>query len=189
MNPDDSENIEENLKRRRERFVSKADDFTIHPPATGLQRLTTWQRLNTQQVGAYAEYFVKMFLTMKGFQVYSAEVDDRGIDFVARYEKGSFIEIQVKSMRFATGYIFAEKSKFELSKTLYLALVIFNRPLYPDIYFIPSTRWENADRVFVRRDYIGKKSKPEWGINISAKNMHALSQFKAETSIDELKKI
>jgi hypothetical protein len=29
-----------------------------------------WSRLNKQQVGAYAEYFVKMELTMYGFQVY-----------------------------------------------------------------------------------------------------------------------
>ena len=32
-----------------------------------------WNSLNTQQIGAYAEYFVKMELTMHGFQVYSTE--------------------------------------------------------------------------------------------------------------------
>jgi hypothetical protein len=36
-----------------------------------------WSHLNKQQVGAYTEYFVKMELTMFGFQVYSTEVDDR----------------------------------------------------------------------------------------------------------------
>ncbi len=54
-----------------------------------------WSALNTQQVGAYAEYFVKMELTMHGFQVYGIEVDDRGVDFAANYESGPFIEIQV----------------------------------------------------------------------------------------------
>lgn len=44
-----------------------------------------WSRLNNQQVGMYTVYFVKMELTMYGFQVYQTEVDDRGIDFVARY--------------------------------------------------------------------------------------------------------
>ena len=43
-----------------------------------------WSILNNQQVEAYTEYFVKMELTMHGFQVYSTEVDDRGIDFVVR---------------------------------------------------------------------------------------------------------
>ena len=47
-----------------------------------------WSRLSKQQVGAYTEYFVKMELTMFGFQVYSAEVDDRGIDFIARHGTG-----------------------------------------------------------------------------------------------------
>ncbi len=69
-----------------------------------------WSRLNRQQVGAYTEYFVKMELTMYGFQVYSTEVDDRGIDFVARYEEGPFIEVQVKSLRSA-GYVFMQKDK------------------------------------------------------------------------------
>jgi hypothetical protein len=38
-----------------------------------------WSRLNKQQVGAYTE----------------TEVDDRGVDFVARYEEGRLIEVQV----------------------------------------------------------------------------------------------
>ena len=33
-----------------------------------------WDRLNKLQVGAYAEYFVKMELTMYGFQVYAGFV-------------------------------------------------------------------------------------------------------------------
>jgi hypothetical protein len=57
--------------------------------------LYQWSTLNKQQVGAYCEYFVKMEMTMHGFQVYTTEVDDRGIDFVCRHGKGPFIEIQV----------------------------------------------------------------------------------------------
>jgi hypothetical protein len=63
-----------------------------------------WSRLNKQQVGAFTEYFVKMEMTMYGFQVYGTEVDDRGIDFVARFEQKPFIEVQVKSLR-STGYV------------------------------------------------------------------------------------
>ena len=69
-----------------------------------------WSRLNGQQVGAYTEYFVKMELTIYGFQFYSSEVDDRSIDFVARHERGPFIEVQVKSLR-SLGYVFMEKSR------------------------------------------------------------------------------
>lgn len=41
----------------------------------------------------------KIELTMYGFQVNQTEVDDRGVDFVARYKRGSFMDVQVKSIR------------------------------------------------------------------------------------------
>lgn len=69
-----------------------------------------WSQLNLQQVGTYTEYFVKMELTMYGFQVYTTEVDNHGIDFVARHGRGTFLEIQVKSLRVKrgkrSGYVF-----------------------------------------------------------------------------------
>jgi hypothetical protein len=59
---------------------------------------------------------------MYGFQVYGTEVDDRGIDFIARHDQGPFIEIQVKSLR-SMGYVFLQKDKFTLREHLYLARV------------------------------------------------------------------
>ena len=92
-----------------------------------------WNSLNTQQIGAYAEYFVKMELTMHGFQVYSTEVDDRGIDFVARRESGPFIEVQVKSLR-SMGYVFMQKTKFPPEAAHVLGVV-------------PLCRWTGAKSV------------------------------------------
>ena len=64
---------------------------------------------------------------MYGFQVYSTEVDDRGIDFIARYDKGEWLQIQVKSARTAnTNYIFLSKDKFELSPSIFVVLVLFD---------------------------------------------------------------
>jgi hypothetical protein len=79
-----------------------------------------WSALTKQQVGAYVEYFVKMELTMFGFQVYGTEVDDRGVDFIAQYRDGPFLKIQVKSVR-GSGYVFMEKSKFSLHEHRFLA--------------------------------------------------------------------
>ena len=37
-------------------------------------------RLNRMQKGTFGEYFAKMEFAMFGFEVYTSEVDDRGID-------------------------------------------------------------------------------------------------------------
>jgi len=62
-----------------------------------------WSELTKPQVGRYAEYFVKMRFTLHGFDVYTAEVDDKGIDFVIRKERDAtftcYFDIQVKSVR------------------------------------------------------------------------------------------
>lgn len=144
-----------------------------------------WSRLNNLQVGKYTEYFVKMELTMCGFEVYTTEVDDRGIDFVARRDGVPFIEVQVKSLR-DSGYVFMQKTKFELRDNLYLAFgrLIEGKP--PELYLIPSRVWDNPTGVLVSRDYEGLKSSPEWGLNVSRKNVPALEPYRFETTIAKL---
>jgi hypothetical protein len=83
----------------------------------------SWSRLNTQQVGRFAEYFVKMEFALYGFEVYTAEVDDRWIDFIVRHGAGGFYEVQVKSVR-GFNYVFMQKSKFPLRPDRLLALVL-----------------------------------------------------------------
>ena len=144
-----------------------------------------WDSLNSQQVGAYAEYFVKMEFTMCGFQVYTTEVDDRGIDFVCRHDNEPFLTIQVKSVR-GMNYVFMQKDKFDLSPTCFLSLVIFTQGQAPDLYLIPSERWLTADAVFVSRDYEDSKSAPEWGINLSAKNLPEVEPFRFDEQVAAL---
>ena len=146
-----------------------------------------WSHLSKQQIGAYAEYFVKMELTMYGFQVYSTEVDDRGVDFVARYGDGLFIEVQVKSLR-ASGYVFMPKQKFALAENRYLAFALFFEGKPPDLYLIPSLVWKAPNRIFVSRDYKGLKSDPEWGLNVSRKNVSALEAYRFESTVGSLTK-
>jgi hypothetical protein len=135
-----------------------------------------WQHLNRQQVGAFSEYFVQMELTMHGFQVYTSEVDDRGIDFVTRYENGPFLSVQVKSIR-KSGYVFVRKEHFSLSPELVLALAILNDCQEPELFLIPSLAWKYPDTLLVDRNYEGKKSAPEWGLNLSLRNMALLNKY------------
>lgn len=74
-----------------------------------------WSRLNHLQLGRYAEYFVKMEFTLFGFDVYTAEVDDKGIDFVVRKDATQYYDVQVKSV-FKSTYIFMQKEKFDLGR-------------------------------------------------------------------------
>lgn len=136
-----------------------------------------YRHLNRQQVGTYAEYFAKMHMALHGFQIFTSEVDDRGIDFVARHGKSQFLEVQVKSLRSA-GYVFMEKTKFQPHDGLHLALVILLEGQEPDIYYIPSNRWKTPDRLFRSRDYEGLKSKPEWGLNLSKRNLPKLAEYR-----------
>lgn len=141
-----------------------------------------WSQLNKQQVGAFTEYFVKMELTMYGFQVYGTEVDDRGVDFIARYENEPFIEVQVKALR-STGYVFMQKDKFVLQEHLYLAFGLLVDEQPPDLYLIPSLVWRGENALFVNQDYAGLKSKPEWGMNLSKKNLTLLEPYRFDRMI------
>ena len=144
-----------------------------------------WSHLNDLQVGKYTEYFVKMELTMYGFEVYTTEVDDRGIDFVAR-RSGPFIEVQVKSLR-NLGYVYMRKANFMPRESLYLAFGLLREGMPPELYLIPSRVWESPNSLFVSHDYgEGLKSKPEWGLNLSDKNLPLLKPFRFETTVTKL---
>ena len=145
-----------------------------------------WSRLNHLQLGRYAEYFVKMEFTLFGFEVYTSEVDDRGIDFVVRKDENSYYDIQVKSVR-GLNYIFFLKDKFSLRRNLLAAIVLFFEGDFPQLYLIPSEAWLKPDGLLVSRDYEGKKSKPEWGLNITQRNLSSLkNRFAFDDVIREI---
>jgi hypothetical protein len=136
-------------------------------------------------VGRFAEYFVKMEFALYGFQVYTAEVDDRGIDFIVRHESGGFYEVQVKSIR-GLNYVFMQKDKFPLRPDRLAAVVILVEDQSPDLYLIPAPAWESPNALLVSRDYEGKQSKPEWGLNLCTKNLPLLANFRFDGMVGSL---
>lgn len=151
-----------------------------------MPRTYRWSHLNPLQVGRYAEYLIKMELVLQGFDVYSPEVDDRGIDFVLRREPDRYWDVQVKSIR-NTGYVFIPKSKFRIRPNLVVALAVFTDDREPDLFLIPATEWQQNGAlkgVLVDKDYIGLKSIPEYGINLSAKGIRALEPFRFHTALE-----
>jgi len=147
------------------------DSFLVGQPSR-----YDWSRLTHLQVGRYGEYLVKMEFTLFGFDVYTSEVDDKGIDFVIRKGEDSYYDVQVKSVR-TLNYFYITKEKFSPRGGLLLALVVLSEGKEPKIYLIPSMEWLQPDGVLVDRTYEGKKSAPEWGINLSTRNLLCLERF------------
>ncbi len=134
-----------------------------------------------------------MEFALYGFDVYTAEVDDKGIDFVIRKEhmqgngqiESSYHDVQVKSVR-RTNYIFFPKDKFALRDNLLAAVGLFEDGALPRLYLIPATEWQRPNALFVERNYEGLKSKPEWGLNLSRKNLGLLEPYRFEHTVGQL---
>ncbi|MEW8994441.1 DUF4365 domain-containing protein [Clostridium sp.] len=148
-----------------------------------------WSELNGLQLGRYGEYFAKMEFASYGFDVYTSEVDDHGIDFVVKNKQGKFFEVQVKAIRIEkTGYVFMRKDKFSIEQdNLILMLLLFEDGMLPRSYLIHSKEWAVENDLFRNREYEGLKSKPEYGLNISKKNMVLLDQYSFENIILNIK--
>ena len=148
--------------------------------------MSIWADLNHLQVGRYGEYVAKMALVRAGFDVFSPEVDDKGIDFVLRVhgDPPRYHDVQVKTVR-RTSYVFMRKDKFRLTPSLLLALVVLPENREPEMYLIPSSAWREARHPFVDRDYADKTSAPEYGIVLSPAALTALARFRFEGTLPE----
>jgi len=135
-----------------------------------------WQSLSSAQVGRYGEYIAKLELTRMGLDVYTVEVDDHGIDFVVRSRDGArYADIQVKTIRGLSSYVFMPDDKFPPKDNLYLVLVLLSEGSPPKCCLLPRSAWgEGHPDYLVHHDYIGRKSKPECGVNISARAVEEL---------------
>jgi hypothetical protein len=127
-----------------------------------------------------------MELTLHGLDVYTAEVDDKGIDFIVRKDNHTYFDIQVKSSR-NLSYVFFRKEKFPLGENLYAALVLFSDGTSPELYPIPSLAWRMPNELLVDKDYIGLQSPPEYGINLSKKNLPLLAPYIFEDAVIALR--
>jgi hypothetical protein len=105
-----------------------------------------WGKLNHMQLGRYAEYFVKMEFSHYGFDVYTAEVDEKAsTSSFARIAalagpkwKYRYYDVQAKSVR-RLNYIFVRKDKLVLRDNLLVAVALLKDGKLPRLYQIPAT--------------------------------------------------
>jgi len=137
-----------------------------------------WTRLNRLQLGKYAEYLTKMEFILEGCDVFTSEVDDHGIDFVVRTRAGRHYDVQVKSYRLASNkYVFLQKSKFSISPQSLLALVQFVDGEPARLFLVRSSIDGAHNPILESHDFgEGKKSPPEWGLNLSRKKLATLAE-------------
>lgn len=147
----------------------------------------TRKELTRQRLGTFGEYYAKMVLASYGMSIYTSEVDDHGVDFVAETKRG-FIKFQVKTVRHDTNYVYMLEEYFDVEDdTLFLFLSILTDGEFPVSYIVPATVWkDDVTGMFVHRTYEGKKSKPEYGMNLSAKNIPFIENYKLEKMIDRI---
>ncbi len=136
-----------------------------------------WSRPSSLQLARYAEFLVMAEFLRWGLEVYSTEVDERGIDLLVRNNAGNIYDVQVKSSR-NLNYIFFRKETFAPRNNLYASVVLLMDDNPAALFLIPSTVWAQPTDLFVSRDYEGLKSKPEWGLNLSQKNLPLLEPYR-----------
>ena len=91
----------------------------------------------------------------------------------------------MKSIR-GLNYIFFPKDKFELRSNFLAAVVVFIEHEAPSVFLIPSTAWLQPNALLREHNYEGKKSKPEWGLNLSRRNLSLLEPYNFDLVVGDL---
>lgn len=145
-----------------------------------------WSKLSTFQLGRYAEHLATLRFLEAGLEVYSSEVDDRGIDLLVRIGPGRCLEVQVKSVRNVATYTYirkeligatAENVAARLSSGFVVCFLVFTDGREPDFYLFPGNVWIAPSPPFVSRDYVGLASKPEFGISVTKSTLPDLERY------------
>ncbi|MHB1293209.1 MAG: hypothetical protein ACYCY5_13635 [Sulfuricella sp.] len=142
-----------------------------------------WSKLNRLQKGSFGEYFAKMEFSMYGFLVFSAEVDDRGIDFVARNDSGKHFDVQVKTIT-GRNYTYISESKF--FDSLKVCLVVLEEHCKPEIYLFEDSDWKSDKTGLLSYKKFPSAKEPEYGINISKERQQILRQYEFDLAYSKL---
>ncbi len=139
-------------------------------------------------VGQFGEQLLKLYFIINGFDTFEPMVDDKGIDFIARLNAKKYFDIQSKTIRLkTTNYIFIQKKSWqnELRDNQLIGVTLLQED-HAILLLIPAKAWElhTESKIFVDR---ATYEKPEWGLNISKKNIpFLLDNYSIEKTISEI---
>ncbi|MCG8607471.1 DUF4365 domain-containing protein [bacterium] len=146
---------------------------------------TSYKHLNTIQKGTFGEAYAKMAFTLEGFEVYSSEYDDRGIDFIVRNRSGRFFSVQVKATD-DTSNPFVYESKFrDRDDYIFCAARIIDGE-QPSLYIAQGSEWKTGIECLYYNSE-GGKSGPYYEMRFASKYREQLVQFEFRTYIERIK--
>ncbi len=145
-------------------------------------------------VGEFGEQLVKLNFVINEIDTFTPLIDDKAIDFIARIDENSYYDVQVKTIRLTKDrYFYETKEKWgeEIRQHLLIAFVILLANKEPTLLLIPGKQWKEEsllNKIFSNRDYNGLKSKPEWGLNFTSKNLEYLvEKYEINKTLENLK--
>ena len=146
----------------------------------------SWGKMNHIKLGKVAELYAKTEFLKRGFQVYSTEADDSGIDFVAIDSCDKVYKIQVKACR-NNSYQYIKEKFFYKTGNFYIFYIRFVDDEDPDMYMISTNAWEKNLSAFVYHPYDnGQESDSEYGIQYSKKNCTEFEEYKIDKAFVNL---
>lgn len=149
-------------------------------PDNKLEQITNkWSHLNHMELNLYGKELITNTLIQLGMSI-----REHNKDLIAVGTNGVEKRIQVRCIRSSTKYVMLPKSRFDANdRELTLLLIIFREANQPDYYLIPSRAFKEPNDLFKDRDHY---EVPEYGMNVSAKNLPLLNKYKLESTVDEL---
>lgn len=121
-----------------------------------------------------------------GLEVYTTEVDDRGIDQLVRYAPGRCLEIQVKAVR-KRNLTFVQKkhlgsSDEEITERLNcgycMAFLLFEDGLEPEFFLIPGYAWLQPNDLLVDNPIGDRTNGPYFQLSPSRKAQPILDRYR-----------
>ncbi|WP_156028312.1 hypothetical protein [Candidatus Solirubrobacter pratensis] len=86
------------------------------------------------------------------------------------------MEVFVSTQRVG-GYAFWTKRRLQPAGHRFVALVLLAEEPEPRLYLVPSDEWLDASPPLTDRDYEGKASEPEYGIEIGRSSLTSLRRY------------
>jgi len=147
-------------------------------------RVDKMQNGDKDQLHEKAEKLAKTEFAKHGFQLTQSRPNEKHVDMIVQKPSGKRYKVRLQS-RTWPNYPYFPKETFEPANDLFAVLVLFEGSREA-LYLIPSLAWNTPDDLFVSRDYEKKKSKPEWGLNLSEKNRKQLDEYQFDRQINKL---